>query len=101
MKLFTLLSLEVAAVHAKPSSSISSLEELWIFIAVVYAAVLVPLLGYFLYAIARDPTTRQVMETMWVRLKQQTLAFLGPRQRSAAITHERESLLAKEGKKNR
>eukprot|EP00644_Phytophthora_capsici_P000235 jgi/Phyca11/13624/fgenesh1_pg.PHYCAscaffold_4_\ len=59
---FVLLSLEVAVVNAK--SSVSSLEDIWSFIAVVYAAVLVPLISYFLYSIARDPTTKQVMETI-------------------------------------
>ncbi|KAG3119695.1 hypothetical protein PI124_g2157 [Phytophthora idaei] len=39
---FVLLSFATAAVQAKPSSSISSLEEFWVLIAVVYAAVLVP-----------------------------------------------------------
>ncbi|KAG1700101.1 hypothetical protein DVH05_011914 [Phytophthora capsici] len=96
---FVLLSLEVAVVNAK--SSVSSLEDIWSFIAVVYAAVLVPLISYFLYSIARDPTTKQVMETMWVKLKEQTFAFLGPKPRSTTIRHERELLLAKEGKKQR
>lgn len=100
---FALLpALLATAAHAKPSSSVSSLDELWMFIAVVYAAVLVPLLGYFLYSLVSDPATGQVLTVMWARAKQGTLAFLGPRPRSTAIRHERQPVLrAAENKKTR
>ncbi|KAG7387211.1 hypothetical protein PHYPSEUDO_014603 [Phytophthora pseudosyringae] len=75
VRAFVLLSLDAAAVHAKPRSSISSLEEFWIFIGVVYAAVLVPLLAYFLYSIVSDPATGQVLTVMWARMKQQTVKW--------------------------
>ncbi|KAG6609623.1 uncharacterized protein IUM83_00697 [Phytophthora cinnamomi] len=86
-------ALAASAARAKPSSSISSLEELWTFVAVVYAAVLVPLLGYVLYSLVSDPATGQVLTVMWARMKQRTLAFMDPKPRSTAIRHERQPVL--------
>ncbi|KAE9052775.1 hypothetical protein PR003_g262 [Phytophthora rubi] len=90
LSVFAALHALATPAHAKSNSSVSSLEELWMFIAVVYAAVLVPLLGYFLYSLVSDPATGQVLTVMWARAKQRMLAFLGPRPRSTAIRHERQ-----------
>ncbi|KAE9154804.1 hypothetical protein PF006_g1158 [Phytophthora fragariae] len=59
LSVFAALHALATPAHAKSNSSVSSLEELWMFIAVVYAAVLVPLLGYFLYSLVSDPATGQ------------------------------------------
>ncbi|RLN87062.1 hypothetical protein BBJ28_00017376 [Nothophytophthora sp. Chile5] len=52
-------SLVAGVAQAKQTASVSSLEEFWTFIAVIYAAVLVPVIGFFVYSIARDPLTGQ------------------------------------------
>ncbi|KAL4151966.1 hypothetical protein PRNP1_008902 [Phytophthora ramorum] len=106
LRAFVLFSLQAAAVQAK-RSSVSSLEDLGSFIAVVYAAVLMPLLGYFLYNVARDPATGQVLRVMWARIKQRTFAFLGPspESRSTATQLDRQPVIraamAAESKKGR
>jgi hypothetical protein len=84
-----LLSPMLSPVEAKRKSTVSSMEEFWMFFAVIYGLVLLPIVGYFLYALARDPATPELGRLMWQWLKRKTLRFLGPH-RDPAVQHVRE-----------
>lgn len=87
--LLTLCVLSVPRVAAakRHPSAISSMEEFWWFIGVVYALLILPVLFYFLYMLAKDPAAREVAPLMTQWVKHKMCGFLSPQQRSPA-THD-------------
>ncbi|GAB9462636.1 hypothetical protein Gpo141_00000124 [Globisporangium polare] len=73
----------VAAAKRHPNA-ISSMEEFWWFIGVVYALLILPVLFYFLYMLAKDPAAREVAPLMTQWVKHKMCGFLSPQQRSPA-----------------
>ncbi|GLD94896.1 hypothetical protein PINS_up003521 [Pythium insidiosum] len=71
-------SLALHDVEAKRQQSVSSMEEFWTFIAVVYGLMFVPVIGFFVYMILRDPAASQLVTLMWQWLKGKTFNFLSP-----------------------
>ncbi|KAJ0399030.1 hypothetical protein P43SY_006901 [Pythium insidiosum] len=65
--------------EAKRQQSVSSMEEFWTFIAVVYGMMFVPIVGYFVYILVRDPAASEVVVLMGEWLKGKTVNFLSPK----------------------
>lgn len=83
LSLCTLSVPRVAAAKRHPNA-ISSMEEFWWFIGVVYALLILPVLFYFMYSLAKDPAAREVAPLMTQWLKHKMCGFLSPQQQSPA-----------------
>ncbi|TMW68801.1 hypothetical protein Poli38472_006269 [Pythium oligandrum] len=70
------LLLQALPIEAKRKSSISSLEEFWTFVAVIYGLVFLPVLFCFVYSLCRDPAAAEVLSLAKQWLTRKTLGFL-------------------------
>jgi hypothetical protein len=76
-----------AAAAKRNPNSISSMEEFWWFIGIVYALLVLPVLGYFVYSMLKDPASREILPLLRDWTKQRICGFLAP-QRDPSIHHQ-------------
>lgn len=99
MNVLALVSLSLATfaapVDAKRKTTVNSVDEFWTFFIVIYSLVLLPVIGYFVYALLRDPAAPELARLTMQWVKERMFGFLGSH-RDPSVHHKRVELERKQ-----